>query len=81
MSIRDVLQEEAERLDQAKANGEFTIDVVRDLMCHEQPTLSPEEAAFVLSNRFPGYPYEALLRSTRLVHMVKELASKSREKV
>lgn len=56
---------------------ELTIDTVRDLMCFEQPNLTPEEAAFVLWNRFPEWSYESLLRSTLLVARVKEIVKKN----
>jgi hypothetical protein len=32
---------------------ELTIDTVRDLMCHENRSLTPEEAARILQERFP----------------------------
>lgn len=55
---------------------ELSIDTVRDLMCHENRALTPEEAAHVLQERFAGYSYEVLLESTRLVEKVKEIVKK-----
>jgi hypothetical protein len=49
-----------------EARGEVNIDTVRDLMCFEDPSLTPEQAAFLLSTRYPQYSYEAFLKSTRL---------------
>jgi hypothetical protein len=34
------------------------IDTVRDVMCYENPSLTPEEAAFLLSTRYPEYSYK-----------------------
>lgn len=48
--------------------GEITIDTVLDLMYLEQPSLTPEEAAFELWSRYPEtYSYQGFLRITRLV--------------
>ena len=60
--------------------GEVNIDTVRDFMSFEEPSLTPEEAAFALWNRYPEYSYETFLHSTRLVQQVKELSSKHKAK-
>ena len=59
---------------------EVNIDTVRDFMSFEQPSLTPEEAAFALWNRYPEHSYETFLHSTRLVQQVKELGSKHKPK-
>jgi hypothetical protein len=51
--------------------GKVTIETVRDLMCHEDRSLTPEQAASVLKERYPYYSYEVLLESTQLVEQVK----------
>jgi len=48
---------------------------VRDVMCFENPSLTPEQAAFLLSTRYPQYSYEVFLKSTRLVQQVKVMLS------
>lgn len=58
-------REELEARQQAR--GAISIDTVRDYMCFENPTATPEEAAFALWKRYPTtYSYEAFLKSTRL---------------
>lgn len=75
MSGLRLTREEVE-VRQAK-RGYISIDTVQDLMCFEQPSLTPEEAAFELWSRYPDtYSYEAFLKSTRLVQEVKETAAK-----
>ena len=59
--------------------GEVTIETVRDLMCHEDRSLTPEQAATILKERYPHYSYEALLESARLVEEVKEIVKKNRQ--
>ncbi|HXJ87613.1 MAG TPA: hypothetical protein VMS18_12400 [Candidatus Binatia bacterium] len=60
-----------------QARGEISIDTVRDYMCFENPTATPEEAAFTLWNRYPNtYAFEAFLKSTRTVQEVKEILAK-----
>jgi len=61
--------------DRQQARGEVTIDTVRDLMCFEDPSLTPEQAAFLLWIRYPQHSYETFLNSTRLVQQVKDLLS------
>lgn len=56
-----------------EARGEVTIDTVRDVMCFEDPSLTPEQAASLLSIRYPQYSYETFLNSTRLVQQVKDM--------
>jgi hypothetical protein len=53
--------------------GGVTIDTVRDVMCYENPSLTPEEAAFLLSTRYPEYSYQAFLKSTRIIQEIKDL--------
>jgi hypothetical protein len=50
-----------------------TIDTVRDVMCFENPSLTPEEAAFPLSTRYPEYSYHTFLKSTRAIQEMKDL--------
>ena len=57
-----------------RARREVTIDTVRDVMCFENPSLTPHEAAWLLWKRYPQYPYEAFLTSALLVAHAKELA-------
>ena len=59
-----------------RERGEVNIDTVRDFMCFEEPSLTPEEAAFALWNRYPQNSYETFLQSTRLVQQVKEMSDK-----
>jgi hypothetical protein len=60
-----------------RERGEISIDTVRDYMCFENPTATPEEAAFALWNRYPNtYSYEAFLKSTRMIVEVKEILDK-----
>jgi hypothetical protein len=67
-------REELEARQQAR--GEISIDTVRDYMCFENPTATPEEAAFALWERYPNtYSHEAFLKSTRIVQEVKDLLS------
>ena len=63
-----------------RERGEVNIDTVRDFMCFEQPSLTPQEAAFALWNRYPDYSYETFLHSTRLVQQVKQIGSKQEAK-
>lgn len=59
-----------------QARGEISIDTVRDYMCFESSTATPEEAAFPLWERYPNaYWYEAFLKSTRIVQEVTDLLS------
>jgi hypothetical protein len=54
----------------------LSIDTVRDLMCCENRSLTPEEAARILQQRFTGYSYQVLLESTRMIAEVKERANR-----
>ena len=74
MTVPKFTCEELEARQQAR--GEITIDTVRDVMCFEDPSLTPEEAAFLLSNRYPQYSYEVFLKSTRLVQQAKDVLAK-----
>jgi hypothetical protein len=56
-----------------RARGGVTIDTVRDVMCYENPSRTPEEAAFLLSTRYPEYSYQAFLKSTRITQEMKDL--------
>lgn len=61
MSGPKLTREELEARQEAR--GEVTIDTVRDYMVSENPTATPEEAAFALSTRYPQYSYEAFLKA------------------
>lgn len=57
--------------------GYIDIDTVLDLMCFEQPSLTPEEAAFELWSRYPDtYSYQGFLKGTRRVQEIKESIAK-----
>ena len=71
MSGPKLTREELEARQEAR--GEVTIDTVRDYMVSENPTATPEEAAFALSTRYPQYSYEAFLKSTRGIQEIREL--------
>jgi len=58
---------------------QLSIDTVRDLMCFENPSLTPEQAASILKERFPHYSYDALLESTQLVERVKQIVKRNRQ--
>jgi hypothetical protein len=49
---------------------DLSIDTVRDLMCFENPSLTPEEAAFILSTRFPECSYEVSGFPTKAVELL-----------
>ena len=67
-------REELEARQQAR--GEISIDTVRDYICFENPTATPEEASFALWERHSNTDsYEAFLKSTRIVQEVKDLLS------
>jgi len=63
-----------------QARGQVTIDTVRDVMCFENPSRSPEEAAFLLSTRYSQYSYESFLNSCRLVEEVKKILAEHKSK-
>lgn len=72
MIVAKFTPEELEARQQAR--GEITIDTVRDFTCFEAPSLTPEDAAFALWNRYPQtYAYEAFLKSTQLVQEIKDM--------
>jgi hypothetical protein len=51
------------------------IDDVRDLMCIQNPSLTPEGAADILRELYPEEPYNWILEHTRLIAEVREIAA------
>jgi hypothetical protein len=50
------------------------INTCRDYMCHENPTATPEEAAFALWSRYPNtLTFEAFLQGARAIQELKDM--------
>ena len=60
---------------QQERRDALTMETVRDAML-ENPALTPEEAAFLLSNRYPQIAYEDHLKATRLIKRCRDIVEK-----
>ena len=72
---RITLVEEVESRQQERG-GALTMETVRDAML-QNPALTPEEAAFLLSKRYPQIAYEDHLKATRLIKRCREIVEKN----
>jgi hypothetical protein len=52
---------------------DITLEDCRDLMCLDSPSLSAEEAAFILWARFPHHSYEYVLSGTKAIAELKKV--------
>jgi len=51
------------------------IDDVRDLMCIQNPSLTPEDAADILRDLYPDEPYGWIMEHTRCIAEVREIVA------
>ena len=71
MTIPRITLVEVESGQQVRGDA-LTMETVRDAML-ENPALTPEEAAFLLSNRYPQIAYEDHLKATRLIKRCRDI--------